>query len=138
MLLSRKSVSRLASIALATLVAASGVAMAQELDELKQTTPAERAAASSAVMKQKLDLSPEQLTQVKAINLENAEKMDPIIKSSGGRLEKLREARKLGKAKDAELEKVLSTPQYQKYLAEKDAMREKIEKRLMEKLKDAG
>lgn len=69
-------ISRFASIALATFVAASGVATAQQLDQLKHTTPAERAAASTAVMKQKLELSPEQLTKG-AINLEHAEQSFP-------------------------------------------------------------
>ena len=63
---------------------------AEGLDDLKNTTPAERAAAQTAMMKEKLGLSAEQAPKVAAINEKYAAQMDPILKGSDGMFSKMR------------------------------------------------
>jgi hypothetical protein len=96
----------LASAAAVALVA--GPAAAQELEKLKHTTPEERATVQTNLMKEKLELTDAQLPKVREINLETAKKMDPVIKGTGGRFERLTEARQIGEAKDAQLKEVLT------------------------------
>src|SRR5205085_3921799 len=62
---------------------------AEGLDDLKDTTPAERAAAQTMMMKEKLSLTDDQLPKVKAINEKYAEQMDPILKGPGGMFMKM-------------------------------------------------
>jgi len=84
-------------------------------------------------MKTKLALTPDQTPKIAAINLKYAQQMDPIIKSSEGPMVKMRQMRPISEAKDSELKGVLSSDQFQKYLAEREQMREQFEKRLPNK-----
>lgn len=110
----------------AVLLMASALTAAAQLDELKNTTPEQRAKAQTAYMKGKLDLTPAQLTQVEAMNRKYADRMEPIIKGEGRRLAKMREARTIEEAKEAELKSVLTPDQFQKFLASKEEMRAKV------------
>jgi hypothetical protein len=105
---------------------------AEGLDDLKDTTPAERAAAQTMMMKEKLSLTDEQAPKVKAINEKYAEEMDPIIKGSGGMLMKMGSMRAAEDKKEAELKGVLSDDQFQQFQAMKSELRDK----LMEKIKE--
>ncbi len=109
------------------------LAVAGELDTLKNTTPEERAKAQTAFMASKLDLKPDQKTKVAEINLKYAKKMDPVLKGDAGPFMKMREMRKIGEEKEAELKQILSPEQFDKYLASKEEMREKFEERMEEK-----
>jgi len=104
----------------------------QMMDKLMNTTPDERASAQTAMMKAKLDLTPEQLPQIAAINQKYAQKMEPIIKGSSGMLMKMSQMRGVNEEKEAELKQVLSPDQFQKYLASKDEMREQFEQKIEE------
>ena len=57
--------------------------------------------------------------------------MQPIIQSSEGPFMRMRQMREVSTAKEAELKGVLSPDQFQKYLAEKEEMKEKFEERLL-------
>ena len=103
---------------------------AEGLDDLKDTTPAERAAAQTMMMKEKLSLTDEQLPKVKAINEKHAEEMDPIIKGSGGMLMKMGSMRAVEDKKEAELKGVLSTDQFAQFQAMKSEMRDKLMERI--------
>lgn len=109
------------------------LAVAGELDRLKNTTPEERAKAQTAFMTSKLDLKPDQKPKVAEVNLKYAKKMDPVLKGEAGPFMKMREMRKIGEEKDAELKHLLSPDQFDKYLASKEEMREKFEERIEEK-----
>lgn len=116
------------------LLLSGAVASAQgQTDKLKSTTPEERAAVQTLTMKQKLGLSAEQVPAVKQINLETATEMQPILESDERPMLKMRKVKSIEAQRDESLQKVLTPPQYQQWLAEKEAMREKVEQKLMEK-----
>jgi hypothetical protein len=102
-----------------------------QMEELRNTTPIQRAKLQTAFMKMKLKLAPEQMKTVMGINLKYAQKMDPIIKGNGGKLRKATQASAIDEAKDNELQTVLSGEQYQAYMASKEEMRQ----RMVEKIK---
>jgi hypothetical protein len=118
-----------ASVAITMLLYA--VAVFAQMEELRNTTPAQRAKLQTALMKMKLNLAPEQMKKVMGINLKYAQQMDPIIKGSEGKLRKAAQARAIDEAKDNELQTALSGEQYQAYMAYKEEMRQ----RMVEKLK---
>lgn len=116
-----------------TLFLASATAFAQSrMEELAQTTPEERAQLQTAMMKDKLGLSAEQLSAVSKINLAIATQMQPVIGGSDGPLIKMRKAKAIGAQRDAELQKVLQPQQYQQWIAEKEAIKQQAEAKLME------
>jgi Spy/CpxP family protein refolding chaperone len=123
---------RLPTIARALAVAALLVtaSASAQLDDLKDTTPAERAKAQNAMMHSRLSLTDEQASRVAAINQKYAEKMDPVIKGSSGPLVKMREVKEVERQKEAELKRVLSPEQFEKFLAAKEQMREELEQRI--------
>jgi hypothetical protein len=125
------------TIWIVALVLVASTAAAQNLDELAHTTPEQRAAEQTRMMKSRLDLSTDQLGQVEALNLKYAKEMDPVLKGSGGVLERLRKAREIDHAKDTALQGVLSESQFQKYAAAKQEMRKELEQKLAKKV-DAG
>lgn len=92
---------------------------AADLEALKETTPKERAAAQTMMLKSKLDLTEAQTPKIAAINMKYAEKMDPIIKGSQGPLMKARAAKGIEAQKEAELRTVLTPDQFQKFEANK-------------------
>ena len=116
----------------ALLLAVPPVARAQ-MDKLASTTPQERAKMQTEFMKNRLDLTPEQLQRVGALNLKYAQRMDPVIKGSEGPLMKMRQMREINEAKVGEPKGILSPPQFEKYLASKEEMREKLEQKVEEK-----
>ena len=118
----------LRSIVRAALVVAvlASQAPAADLDALKDTTPAERAKAQTAMMKGKLGLTDAEAAKVGPINLEYAEKMEPIIKGSEGPLMKMKAVRAVEEGKEAELKGVLTADQFTKFEANKQEMMEKL------------
>jgi hypothetical protein len=118
----------LRSIVRAALVVAllASQAPAADLDALKDTTPAERAKAQTAMMKTKLGLSDAEVGKVGPINMKYAERMEPIIKGSEGPLIKMRSVRTVEEAKEAELKAVLTADQFTKFEAGKEEMMEKL------------
>jgi hypothetical protein len=119
----------LRSLARAALVAAAlcaASAMAADLDALKDTTPAERAKAQTAMMKGKLGLTDAEVAKVGPINLKYAEKMEPIIKGDKLPLMKMRDMREVEGQKEAELKGILTADQFTKFEAGKEEMMEKL------------
>ena len=109
-------------------------ALAQDkADMLKNSTPEQRAKVQTALMKAKLQLDTVQTAKVQAINLAAAQKMEPLLKSDGGKLAKFRQLKEIDNTKDKDLKKVLTPDQYKQYEAAKEEMKEKMK----EHLKDA-
>src|SRR5262249_14232192 len=104
-----------------------------QMDKLKNTTPVERATVQTEMIKTKLGLSPEQAEKISAINLKYANRMEPVIKGSEGPFRKMRQAREINEAKEGELRQVLSPDQFQKYLADREQMRERFEEKMEQK-----
>jgi Spy/CpxP family protein refolding chaperone len=90
-----------------------------QLQKLRGTTPEFRAGMWTDMMKRTLDLSPAQLKEVQRINLETAEKMQPIIDGKENPLRMLREAAEIDRKKSEALAKVLTPAQMEKYKAQR-------------------
>ena len=98
-----------------------------QLDELKNTTPAERASLQTELMKSKLTLTAEQTQAVADLNLKYANRMEPIIKGSSNSLSKMFQMRKINNEKETELKRILSPQQWEKFDASRDEMRQQFE-----------
>jgi hypothetical protein len=113
-------------LGIAVFLLVGATALAGELDQLKNTSPAERAAAQTMMMKSKLGLTDDQVSKIRALNLKYAEQMQPIIVGSEGPLMKMRDARNVEEQKEAELKGLLTPDQFQKFQTMKEEMREKL------------
>ena len=133
----RRRTGLLRAATLGLLLIASAITASAQLDKLKNTTPQERAKAQTIFMKSKLDLTEAQLPKVEALNLKYAEKLDPVIKGSAGPLVKMGKFRQANEDKEAELKGILSPDQFQKYLAAKQEMREKVVSEMGDRAKSA-
>jgi len=133
----RRHTGLLRAATLGLLLIASAITASAQLDKLKNTTPQERAKAQTLFMKSKLDLTEAQLPKVEALNLKYAEKLDPVIKGSAGPLVKMQEFRQANEDKEAEMKGILSPDQFQRYLAAKQEMREKVGSEMRERAKSA-
>jgi hypothetical protein len=129
----RKSV-----IAIAALLIGLGAPASAQLAALKNTTPQQRATVLTKLMQKRLGLSGSTLEQVSKINLEYANKAQPILQAADRPFEEMREMRDLDEQKDAALKNVLSPTQFQQYQAGKAELRQKFEQRIMEGGKNAG
>ena len=96
--------------ALALLLAIPTLAPAQTPAALANSTPAERAAIQTDLMKEKLALSAEQATKVQTINLDTAQRMEPVIKGSEGPLVKMRQEEMKQKLEERLAKKAAGTP----------------------------
>jgi hypothetical protein len=114
------------------------LAASAQLDELKNTTPEQRAKALTEMMTTKLGLTPEQAGKVAELNLTYANKMDPLIKGSEGPFVRMREMKQINEAKEAQLKQILTPQQFERYLASKKQMREQLVKKVEEKSKGAA
>jgi len=104
-------------------------AHAQEAS-FKDKTPEQRAQMQTNMMKTKLNLDSAQTLKVQGINLKYAQKLDPVLKSDGGRFAKLRQMKSIQGQKNKELKAVLSSDQYKQY--------QQLEAEMRDKLKDAA
>jgi hypothetical protein len=113
------------------------LAASAQFDELKNTTPEQRAKALTEMMTTQLGLTPEQTGKVAELNLTYANKMDPLIKGSAGPFVRMREMKQINQAKEAQLKQILTPQQFEKYLASKEQMRENLAEKVEEKSKVA-
>ena len=121
-------------IAFALSLAASAPALAQgSLDALKSSTPQERATFQTEYMKDKLALTAEQLPKVSALNLETAQKIQPVLESSDRPLMKARAVKGIEAQKETALQGILTPDQFQKFLALREEMKQKLEQKLADK-----
>ena len=109
-------------------------ARADMMENLAKTSPQERADIQTAFMKRKLGLSPEETAKVAAINLEYAQKADPVIKGSDGPFMKMREMKSLQSQKDEALQGALTPAQFAAYQAAQDEMKQKFEEEIAKKV----
>jgi hypothetical protein len=116
------------SLGLAVILFVFGMPLAfAQLDELKNTTPGERASLQTELMKSKLALTAEQTQAVADLNLKYANRMEPIIKGSSNSLSKMFQMRKINNEKETELKRILSPQQWKKFDASRDEMRQQFE-----------
>jgi hypothetical protein len=117
---------------MAILLLVPALAMAQ-MDELKNTTPEERAAALTKMMDSSLSLDEKTSAAVSEINLKYAKETQALMDSSGPKLGKLMTFRQNAQAKDEELKGVLSPEQYALYEQKKDEMQATMKQKMKEK-----
>ena len=116
------------SLGLAVILFVFGMPLAfAQLEELKNTTPGERASLQTELMKSKLALTAEQTQAVADLNLKYANRMEPIIKGSSNSLSKMFQMRKINNEKETELKRILSSQQWEKFDASRDEMRQQFE-----------
>jgi hypothetical protein len=120
-------------IACASLLCFSTFAVGQ-LDELKNTTPEQRAATLTDMMTHTLSLDEKTKTVVSGINLKYAQKTQALMESSGPQLQKLMAFRKNSESKDEEFKAVLTPQQYSEYLEKKSEMEATGNQKLLQKL----
>ena len=94
-----------------------------QLSELAKTTPEQRAGFQTEFMKQKLDLSPEQLEKIGIINLSMATDAQPILEGDGSTFGKAIKLRTLNASRERQLKALLSKEQFERYEDAKGELR---------------
>ncbi|MGC3948538.1 MAG: hypothetical protein QM762_29230 [Chryseolinea sp.] len=119
-------------ILLAT-VALSIQGSAQASQQLKNSTPEERAQKITDWMKTNLQLTDDQATTVHGINLKYANENEALKESASARRDKYKKYKDTQAAKDQELKGALTPEQFSTYLSKKkelqDKMREEVKER---------
>ena len=93
-----------------------------QVKKLKDSTPEQRAKMQTEWMTTKLALNTSQIQQISAINLQYAQKNEPIIQSGESKLSKFKKLKALQKEKSNALSQILDAAQYKKYQEIKDQM----------------
>ena len=104
--------------------------MAEDMSFLLTTTPSQRAESQTRFMKNKLGLSDEITSKIQAINIEYAEKIDPILKGSSLGIIKKHDVEKIQEQKDNALQSILTPQQFDVYNKSKDELTETLRKDL--------
>jgi hypothetical protein len=115
-----------------TVLLAATLAVAQ-MDELKNSTPEERATLQTDWMKTNLALDDKTTTAVSAINLKYAQETQTLMDSQEPRLGKLMTFRKNSEAKDAEIKALLTPEQFSQYEQKKSELEDMVKQKLKEK-----
>ncbi len=102
---------------------------AQSREDLKQSTPEQRAQLQTEYLKNNLHLDEQQTQKVADINLKSAQKMESVLKGSGGKLSKMKTAKNINKEKEAGYKEVLTSEQYKQYQELKEEMKEKMKEK---------
>jgi hypothetical protein len=108
----------------------SGNLFADDMSFLVNTSAKDRADSQTHFMQNKLNLNEDEVLKVRAINLEFAEKADPIIKGSENAFFKMKDMKNIQSDKDEALEKVLTQDQFKLYSQSKDELKSQMEKDL--------
>jgi len=108
------------------------LAMAQ-MEELKNSTPKERADMQTQWMKDNLALDDKVAATIAAINLKYARENQALMDSSEPRFQKLIALKKNSQAKDAEMKSVLSAGQYSQYEEKKQALRAELKQKMQDR-----
>ncbi len=118
-----------------TLVALSGLlfvagAMAQVGAARTPRTPEQRADMQTKHLTKSLALSADQQTQVRAICLSRAVQVDSLRNSqSMDKTQRMQQMQAAKESSDAEMQKILSADQYQKYLKLQDEQADKMQQK---------
>jgi hypothetical protein len=97
---------------------------------IEDSTPEQRAAIQTEFMKSHLQLTPDQLQKIEALNLKYAQQMEPILKGSDGFMAKRSKAQGVMTLKDKELSSVLTADQFKAYDDLKDDLKEAVNQQL--------
>ena len=103
---------------------------AEDMTYLLQSSPSQRAESQTRFMKTKLALSDDVAIKVEAINLEYAEKVEPVLKGSSLALIKKHEVEGIQEQKDNALRLVLTAQQFDEYVNSKDELKQALKQDL--------
>ena len=107
-------------------------ARGQISEQLKNSTPEERAQKITDWMKTNLQLSDEQATGVHAVNLKYASQNEALKEEGSARRKNYRKLKENQAAKDQELKNVLTAEQFTTYLKKKKELQEKMREEVRE------
>lgn len=108
------------------------VAVAQ-LEDIKKSTPEQRAQMQDEWMQSNLSLDEKISESVSAINLKYAKETQALAAAPGADFKKLMTFRGNAQAKDAELKGILTAEQYSTYEQKKSEMEAQVKQKLQEK-----
>src|SRR5262245_16389875 len=97
------------------------------------STPEQRAKTQTELMKEKLALTPEQLSKVEAINLDAAQKGQAVFTGMQPRADKLKAAKEIQQAKETALKEVLTPDQFGRYQTARDELKQQMKQRAHER-----
>jgi len=103
---------KILSLTLLMSVLCVGMTFAQQQGQKVKATPEERAAKRMEMMKQTLNLTPDQVTKLQAIQTEFAKDQDQAQAAKKGNWQDMKAKRE---AYDAQVKEILTPEQYQKY-----------------------
>jgi hypothetical protein len=106
------------------------IVSAEDMTYLLQSSPGQRAESQTRFMKTKLDLSDDVAIKVEAINLEYAEKVEPVLKGSSLALIKKHDIEGIQEQKDNALRLVLTAQQFDIYVNSKDELKQALKQDL--------
>ncbi len=86
----------------------------ESAETIKNISPEQMAERQTTQMSERLDLKPDQIIAVKAINLKYAKKMK-VLSQQGRSRRKMKALKSINKDKNAEMQKVISKEQYEGY-----------------------
>ncbi len=101
----------------------------RQRDERKPATPQERAQRSTDALEKKLNLSADQKSQVYALNLERAERMDKMKSDLEFKKGEMSKQKSYMEEADKKLNKILSAEQQKSYAEMKKQSQEKMKSR---------
>lgn len=125
-----KKISRIVIAVLVLLINFSCTRAQDGMQKFRNSTPEQRAAYQTKLMKDNLDLTQGQVAKVQAINLKYAQKFQAIIKSSGSKKSKIKSALPLFDQKDKELQAVFTKDQFSKYQEYEQKIKSKLSSRM--------
>ena len=106
------------------------IVSAEDMTYLLQSSPGQRAESQTRFMKTKLALSDDVAIKVEAINLEYAEKVEPVLKGSSLALIKKHDIEGIQEQKDNALRLVITAQQFDIYVNSKDELKQALKQDL--------
>ena len=106
---------------------------AQASEQLKNSTPEQRAQKITDWMKTNLQLTDEQATSVHAINLKYANENESLKEDASDRRAKYKKLKDTQAAKDQELKGALTVEQFNTYLSKKKELQQKMREEVKER-----
>ena len=120
---------KIASVALLAFV--TNVSIAQSTKEnLKDSTPEERAKVLTEIMDEDLQLDEDQKESVYNVNFSIAEEVETLKSSSGSKRDKFSKLKEIDSKRDGKMKSVLNSDQYQTYLEHKKDYRKEAKERM--------
>ena len=106
---------------------------AQASEQLKNSTPEQRAQKITDWMKTNLQLTDEQAMSVHAINLKYANENESLKEDTSDRRAKYKKLKNTQEAKDQELKGALTAEQFNTYLSKKKELQQKMREEVKER-----